>query len=298
MNSKKTIDRSRVGKILQLVLAELIRAGGRARAGELLAAVEPNLNPTEHERAVLEKSGAVRWHTVARFYSIPLVKTGYIQKSSGYWIITERGAQSLKASPKQFVDQLMHEYQVWEKDQDLSKVDESEEEYTTDESVRQTIYDALVEESIAEIESHILTLSPYDFQELVAELLRAMGYHIPFIAPPGRDGGIDILAYKDVLGSISPRILVQVKHREQKMTVREVRELEGLIRRVGDMGLLVSRSGFTSEVERELRASTKHIDVMDLDRLIHLWQEHYDKLSESGKALLPLVSVFFLAPPH
>jgi hypothetical protein len=35
---------------------------------------------------------------------------------------------------------------------------------------------------------------------------------------------------------------------------------------------------------------------MDLERVITLWQEHYDKLSQSGKALLPLVKVFFLAP--
>ena len=35
---------------------------------------------------------------------------------------------------------------------------------------------------------------------------------------------------------------------------------------------------------------------MDLDRVIQLWEEHYDKIRESGKALLPLVKVHFLAP--
>lgn len=35
---------------------------------------------------------------------------------------------------------------------------------------------------------------------------------------------------------------------------------------------------------------------MDLERVITLWQEHYDKLSQAGKMLLPLVKVFFLAP--
>ncbi len=52
-----------------------------------------------------------------------------------------------------------------------------------------------------------------------------MGYHVPFIAPPGRDGGVDAIAYKDPLGTVAPRIKVQVKHKEQKATVREVREL-------------------------------------------------------------------------
>ena len=75
-----------------------------------------------------------------------------------------------------------------------------------------------------------------------------------------------------------------------------MRELEGLLRRGGDIGLIVSSGGFTAEVEREIRASTKHIETMDLDRLIELWQQHYDKLREAGKALLPLVQLFFLAP--
>ncbi len=123
-----------------------------------------------------------------------------------------------------------------------------------------------------------------------------MGYHVPFVAPPGRDGSIDIIAYKDPLGTSAPRIKVQVKHREQKLAVREVRELEGLLRKEGDIGLIVSSSGLTAEVEREIRASTKHIETMDLNRLIQLWQQHYDTIREPGKALLPLVRLYFLAP--
>ena len=37
-------------------------------------------------------------------------------------------------------------------------------------------------------------------------------------------------------------------------------------------------------------------ETMDGDRLISLWQEHYSKARESGKTLLPLVQVHFLAP--
>ena len=59
------------------------------------------------------------------------------------------------------------------------------------------------------IEEHLRNTSPYDFQNLVAALLRAMGYHVSWIAPPGRDGGIDILAHTDPLGISMPRIKVQ-----------------------------------------------------------------------------------------
>ena len=60
--------------------------------------------------------------------------------------------------------------------------------------------------------------------------------------------------------------------------------------------LALSTGGFTSEVEREIRASMKHIETMNLHRLISLWQQHYEDFSESGKALLPLVKLYFLAP--
>jgi len=151
-------------------------------------------------------------------------------------------------------------------------------------------------EARAEIEERINNLGTYDFEKLVAELLVGMGYYVPFVAPPGRDGGIDIVAYKDPLGTTIPRIRVQVKHRDQKFTVKEVRELEGLLRKEGDIGFVVSSSGFTSEVQREIRSSSKHIETMDLDRLIQLWQQHYENIREPGKALLPLAKVYFLAP--
>lgn len=40
-----------------------------------------------------------------------------------------------------------------------------------------------------------------------------------------------VTAYKDPLGTVAPRIRVQVKHREQKVTIKEVRELEAVMRK-------------------------------------------------------------------
>ena len=64
---------------------------------------------------------------------------------------------------------------------------------------------------------------------------------------------MDVVAYNDPLGTVAPRIRVQVKHRHQKVTVKEVRELEAILRKEGDIGLIVSRSGFTADAEREIR---------------------------------------------
>lgn len=282
---------SRVGEIMQAILSELKKTGGKGRLKDLFARAEPTLGLSDYERAAYEKSGYIRWRAVVHFYSIDCVKAGYIQKSGGIWHLTPQGEAALKMKPESFIKSAVQKYRAWK-----SQKADAEPGEETEEVVRQTAYEQAAEQARAEVEEHINNLNEYDFQKLVAELLVAMNYHVPFVAPPGRDGGVDIVAYRDPLGTESPRIRVQVKHREQKMTVKEVRELEGILRKEGDVGLIVSSSGFTSEVEREIRASTKHIESMDLDRLIRLWEQHYDKVREAGKALLPLVRLHFLAP--
>ncbi len=295
----RKIPLQRVGEIMKAVLTELKNANAEMRLKDLFALAEKKLNLSQYEREPYAKSGYIRWQAVTHFYSIDCVKAGYLQKSGGKWSLTEQGRQALEKPPLDFIRSAVEKYREWKSSQPgMESGTEEVETEDSDKIVRQTAYEQAVEQARSEIEEHINNLGPYDFQKLVAELLIAMGYHVPFVAPPGKDGGIDIVAYKDPLGTMTPRIRVQVKHRDQKFTVKEVRELEGLLRKEGDIGLIVSSSGFTSEVEREIRASSKHIEVMDLDRLIQLWQQHYEAVREPGKALLPLVKLHFLAPPE
>lgn len=287
----------RVGQLMKVVLLELKNVGGEARIRDLLAKAEPKLNLSDYERAPYEKSGWIRWKAIVHFYSIDCVKAGYIRKSGGRWYLTPEGERALSLPPEEFIRSAQAAYRAWKTGRE--KPLGVNTELTAAEQgqiVRQAAYEEALAQARAEIEEYINNLGAYDFQKLVAELLRAMGYYVPYVSPPGPDGGIDIVAYKDPLGTTTPRIKVQVKHRDQKVTVKEVRELEALLRKEGDIGLIVSSGGFSSEVEREMRASTKHIETMDLDRLINLWQEHYDHLSERGKSMLPLIKVYFLAP--
>ena len=90
----------------------------------------------------------------------------------------------------------------------------------------------------------------------MASLLRAMGYHISWIAPPGKDGGIDILAASDPLGTKPPRIKVQVKRQEQKVDVNGLRSFMALLGD-GDVGIFVSVGGFTKDAQGEARGQEK-----------------------------------------
>jgi len=106
---------------------------------------------------------------------------------------------------------------------------------------------------------------------------------------------VDIVAYRDPLGTESPRIQVQVKHRESSATAQEVRQLMGLLQKEGDVGIFVSSGGFTPDAKAAARNSHIHVELIDLARFIILWQEFYSKLSDEDKALLPLRPIYFLA---
>ncbi|EGJ51742.1 restriction endonuclease [Desulfocurvibacter africanus] len=291
------ISYARIGQFMKAVLAEIDRQGGEARPRDILPAIEPSLNLTDYEKARLDKSGYVRWVSIIRYYSIDCVKAGYLLKAGGKWSITDAGRKALKKSDEEFMLSAARKYRDWKKNKcstvELAETSEDE----SGQIVRQAAYDQAVEQAQSEIEEHIFSLGPYEFQQLVSELLTAMGYHVTYIAPPGPDGGIDIIAYSDPLGTTKPRLKIQVKHRRtNKVTVQEVRQLQGILGMDGDMGYFVSSGGYTPDAAREMRAGIKHIEFIDLDKLIQLWCKYYDKVSEPGKALLPLVKLYFLAP--
>jgi restriction system protein len=289
MAEKLTIDR--IDEIMRAVFHQLKTMGGKAKGRDVLDAIAPKIGLSSYEKEKT-KTGAIRWETHIRFYTVDCAKAGYLQKSDGNWVLTEKGEKALKLSSGELIRSAQREYRAWKRAQPDAPVEQEEEGKVE----RQATYEEAIETARTEIEEHINNLGPYEFQKLISELLRAMGYHVPYVASPGPDGGVDIVAYKDPLGTTAPRIKVQVKHRDSKVAAKDVRELEGLLRKEGDIGLIVSSGGFSSEAEREIRSSNKHIETMDLQRVITLWQEHYEALSQSGKALLPLVKVFFLAP--
>lgn len=147
-----------------------------------------------------------------------------------------------------------------------------------------------------EIERYVQEMKPYEFQKLVAALLRAMGYHVSWIAPPGPDKGIDILAHNDPLGTSTPRIKVQVKRQAEKVNVGGLRSFMALLGEQ-DVGIFVATGGFTSDAESEARTKeTRKLTLVNLEQLVELWVQHYAKVTESDKHLLPLKPVYYLAP--
>jgi restriction system protein len=144
------------------------------------------------------------------------------------------------------------------------------------------------------IKDRILSLSADDMEELVAALLRAMGYRAR-VSPKGPDRGRDVLASPDGLGFQQPRIFAEVKHRRREsMGAQSIRSFVGGLRS-GDRGLFVSTGGYTQEAKYEADRSSIPITLVDLDDLATLVVEHYESFDSTGRALLPLIRVFWPA---
>lgn len=288
------ISQERIGEYIKQAFLVLKEHGGSLPSRELLDILSEKLHLSDVERAHYEKSGAVRWETTLRFYSIGTTKAGWLRKQKGYWILTPEGEEIAKLPPKEVIQRTHEAYGLWQKSQ--PKIEETDEEVETPSEGTQRSLELEQAESnaTAGIEEYVRNLNPYDFQDLVAALLRAMGFHIPFVAPKGKDGGVDIVAYKDPLGAAPPRIKVQVKHRQEKCGPQTVRELLGVIRKEGEVGLIVSSGGFTTDALVEIQKSPVHIEAIDLSNLISLWQKYYEKVDEEAKHLLPLRSIAFL----
>ena len=141
------------------------------------------------------------------------------------------------------------------------------------------------------IEDRLIKLGWDDVQELVAGVLRAMGYRAR-VSPPGADRGVDIFASPDGLGLEEPRIFVEVKHRKGKMDAPEIRSFLGG-RKPGDRCLYVSTGGFTKEARYEADRASVPIQLINLERLRELVVEYYELLAPDVLALLPLKKVYW-----
>jgi restriction system protein len=151
--------------------------------------------------------------------------------------------------------------------------------------------DETVAQSHELIKDKIAALLPEEIEELVAAILRAMGYKAK-VSPKGPDRGVDVVASPDGLGLTQPRIKAEVKHRDGSMGAPAIRSFIGALRE-GDSGLFVSTGGFTREARYEAERSTFPLTLVDLDDLADLIVGHYESFDLDGRALVPLVRIYW-----
>lgn len=287
------ITKKRKGELVRGVFQILLSNHEGLAAKEVLQRMQNVVPPNTFEASeYANRPGVQRYERIIRFSTIPAVKAGWLVKDKGHWSVTEEGRRAYEefSDPAQFMLEAIRLYREWARE----RPDEDGEEEESVETATTTLEEA-EEAAWAEIEAYLAEMNPFDFQELVAGLLRGMGYHIAWTAPPGPDRGLDVIAHCDPLGIKGPRIKVQVKRRADKISVDGIRSFMSQLSD-GDVGLFVSTGGFTKDAEQEARyQERRRIMLVDLKRLFELWVEHYLHIPEDQRRLFPLKPVHFLA---
>ena len=153
-------------------------------------------------------------------------------------------------------------------------------------------YEQVSEQAAEKIKDRIAALSWDQMQELVAGLLRAMGY-VTQVSSPGSDRGRDVIASPDGFGFQQPRIVVEVKHRpRERMGAPDLRAFIGG-RKPHENGLYVSTGGFTREAYYEAERATIPLKLLDFEELVESVLTNYAKFDERTKQLVPLLPIYW-----
>lgn len=284
-------------KTMFAAMTILSKNGGSMPIRILMQEIEKAIELSAWEKEVLENTGNIRWQSNMHFTSVDYVRAGFLIKKKGTWIITPEGEEKLKLGAEKLRDEAWRLYREWYRGSKNGKADKPvivpDEE---DDPVKETMIEleTLEERAINGIREYLKNKNPYEFQDIVAALLKAMGYYIQSVAPRGKDGGIDIVAYVDPLGAQTPRIKVQVKHKpETAIPASDVRALLGILK-AGDIALFVTSGTYSADAKQAASGSNNFIRLIDGDEFIGMWQDYYEKMSDEDKNMLPLKRISFL----
>lgn len=295
------ITRARTGELLRKLFEILRPYPEGMSASKALEALVSSVVLTPYEGGVYESTGDRRFEKIVRFATVDCVKAGWLVKNKGVWTVTEAGFLAYDAFPDSaaFYKEAVRLYQQWKASQSghlPEAIEQPEPDLEVEDKAVSVTFEQAEEQAWGEIEQYLRGMPPYDFQDLVADLLRAMGYHIGWVSPPGKDGGVDIIANPDPLGTRAPRIKVQVKRVGHRIDTDGLKSFIAIIND-DDVGLFVSTGGFTRDAEAFARNQERRkITLIDLDRLVDLWVQFYGQLDDKARTRMPLTPIYFLTP--
>ena len=295
MKATKELSRSAAcaAKCLMALMKEMKKRGGSISTKEIDSFLTANVSLTDWEKERAGKMQYYRYMTMTQFYSIDYSKAGFIVKKNNVWYLTAEGEEAMKLGEEGMMRAANQAYRKWVMEKSVESDDNNESEEVAEKENIINL-EQLESNAIDGIKEFIRKKNPYDFQFMVAALLRAMGYHTPFVAPKGKDGGVDVLAYVDPLGAQIPRIKVQVKHYpDTPIGAPDIRGLVGILSD-GDIGLFVTSGTFSSAAKQAASIGKSYLRLIDGDEFIDMWQQFYDKMSDEDKNMLPLKRIAFL----
>jgi restriction system protein len=262
------------------ILRVLSQHPGGLRRRDLHEPVADVMGLTPAQRAEVLPSGAQLRYRHRLGWGLNMLKTaGYVEApSQGTWRLTPKGKDLLSSLPEGFDDYATRGI-VRESQAGTSGENPMGEEPVTGEAGQTP--EEQVETGVAQVRStiakellqRIAQASPAFFEELVLDLLHALGYGTSLEDPQhlGRsgDGGIDGVISLDKLGL--EKVYVQAKRWQGPVGRPEVQAFYGaLAGRRAKKGVLITTSSFTREARDFSEQVSDSIALIDGTRLTTL----------------------------
>ncbi len=261
------------------ILRELAKHPDGLRRRDIHEPVADAMQLTPEQRAQRITSGAPRYrHRMGWSYNM-LKSAGYVDSPTlGVWRITDRGRNLLASHPQQLDDATTRNIVKESRRHSDSAEDVSAEQPST--SVQQTPeerIDAAMREIAATVAGELLERisqeTPEFFEELVLELLHALGYgtskdDLEHVGGTG-DGGIDGVISLDKLGF--EKVYVQAKRWQGAVGRPDVQKFYGAFAgRRAKKGVFITTSTFTKEALDFGRDLSDSVVLIDGSRLTSL----------------------------
>ncbi len=286
---------------IMLPLLELFEDGKDHSSGEVLELLAKAFNLTDEDRKELLPSGRQRsfdnrvgW---ARTY---LVKARLIQiVRRGTYVITDRGKNVLNENPsainikylKKFPEILQF---IGHKPKDTTGPNNDDEDTDkTPEEILESGYLRLRKELAAELFDEIKNNSPQFFENLVIDLLVAMGYggsrkDAGEAIGRAKDGGVDGIIKEDKLGL--DVIYVQAKRWENTVGSPAVQAFAGSIEGFkAKKGVFITTSSFSKSASEYVKSIEKRIILIGGQELVELMIDYNIGVTEVDKYVIKRV---------
>ena len=236
--------------------------------------VAAQLSLTDEDLRERSSSGSLRFKDRMSFAQFDLYKAGLLDRPSrGRHIISEKGRSLLATYQGEITINMvtnMLPQQEGNKGTSVPKIESAPDEMMADgyHTLQANLSDELLE-SLSEV-------SPDNFEQLILDLLEAMGYGKGDRVGGSGDGGIDGIINQDALGL--EKVYIQAKRWQGQVGEPQIRNFSGsLDARGASKGVFVTTSSF-SRTAREtasiISAGSKFIRLIDGGELANLMIDH------------------------
>jgi restriction system protein len=277
-------------------------AGGKPhKISEVYDVLAKHFNLTEAERNEILPSGTQRrWHNRANWACYDLFRAGLLDRPKrGLYVITEVGKDVAEKKPQLIDRDFLMQFPQFVKfaqttgtrkasavnDQDTTEEGSATAKDKTPEELIGAAYQMLHSALKKELLDLVKKMDPFRFEQLVLDLLVAMGYggsreEAAQVTKASGDEGIDGVINEDRLGL--DVIYLQAKRWQQTVGRKEIQSFVGaLAGQQAHKGVFITTSDFADTAIAYAKKVPQKVILIDGDRLADLMIQHNIGVSKS-----------------